>query len=256
MQVKKMYSLEGKVAVVTGASSGLGVVFSEALGEMGASIELAARRTDKLHEVESKLNETGVRARSIQCDVSKSEDVQALIDDTVKNFGRLDIIVNNAGVAAMSPTVDISVEEWKKVVDVNLTGVFLCARAAARQMMKQGGGKIINISSIYGAVGDVFPASPYYATKGAVINMTRDLAVEWAPYMIGVNAIAPGFFPSEMTQGIFEDPGYLEYIIKQTPLARTGRPDDLKGVVVFLASSASDYVTGQTIFVDGGWTAW
>ncbi len=160
------------------------------------------------------------------------------------------------GVAAMSPAVDISLEEWNKVVSVNLTGVFLCARTAARQMMKQGGGNIINISSIYGAVGDVFPASPYYATKGAVINMTRDLAVEWAPFKIRVNSIAPGFFPSEMTEAIFQDPGYMEYVIKQTPMGRPGNPDDLKGVVVFLASSASDYVTGQTIFVDGGWTAW
>ncbi len=256
MKTKDMYDLTGKVAVVTGASSGLGVVFSEALAEVGASVELAARRIVKLDEVADRLNAMGTRARAFQCDVSEPEDVQALVDDTVKNFGRLDIIVNNAGVAAMSPAVDISLEEWNKVVSVNLTGVFLCARTAARQMMKQGGGKVINISSIYGAVGDVFPASPYYATKGAVINMTRDLAVEWAPFKIRVNAIAPGFFPSEMTEAIFQDPGYLEYVIKQTPMGRPGNPDDLKGVVVFLASSASDYVTGQTIFVDGGWTAW
>ncbi len=148
------------------------------------------------------------------------------------------------------------VNNLSKVVSVNLTGVFLCARTAARQMIKQGGGKVVNIASIYGAVGDVFPASPYYATKGAVINMTRDLAVEWAPFKIRVNAIAPGFFPSEMTEAIFQDPGYLEYIRKQTPLGRPGNPDDLKGAVVYLASPASDYVTGQTIFVDGGWTAW
>ncbi len=251
-----MFSLKGKVAIVTGASSGLGVVFAEALAEMGANVELAARRIEKLNEVASKLKVLDVRVRPFQCDVSKQEDVQALVDDVVKNFGRLDIIVNNAGVAALSPATDISVEEWNKVVSVNLTGVFLCARTAARQMIKQGGGNVVNIASIYGAVGDVFPASPYYATKGAVINMTRDLAVEWAPFKIRVNAIAPGFFPSEMTEAIFQDPGYLEYIRKQTPLGRPGNPDDLKGAVVYLASPASDYVTGQTIFVDGGWTAW
>jgi NAD(P)-dependent dehydrogenase (short-subunit alcohol dehydrogenase family) len=251
-----MFSLKGKVAVVTGASSGLGVVFAEALAEMGANVELAARRIEKLTEVANTLRSLNIKSRPFQCDVSKQEDVQALVDDVVKNFGRLDIIVNNAGVAAMSPATDISVEEWNKVVSVNMTGVFLCARTAARQMIKQGGGKVINIASIYGAVGDVFPASPYYATKGAVVNMTRDLAVEWAPYKIRVNAIAPGFFPSEMTEAIFQDPGYLEYIRKQTPLGRPGNPDDLKGAVVYLASSASDYVTGQTIFVDGGWTAW
>jgi NAD(P)-dependent dehydrogenase (short-subunit alcohol dehydrogenase family) len=251
-----MFNLRGKVAVVTGASSGLGVVFAEALAEMGANVELAARRIEKLTEVANKLKSLNVKSRPFQCDISKQEQVQALVDDVVKNFGSLDIIVNNAGVAAMSPATDISVEEWNKVVSVNLTGVFLCARTAARQMIKQGGGKVVNIASIYGAVGDVFPASPYYATKGAVINMTRDLAVEWAPFKIRVNAIAPGFFASEMTEAIFQDPGYLEYIRKQTPLGRPGNPDDLKGAVVYLASPASDYVTGQTIFVDGGWTAW
>ena len=256
MKTGEMFTLKGKTAVVTGASSGLGVTFAKALAEMGANVELAARRVEKLNEVADDLRALGVKARAFGCDVSKQENVQGLVDDTVKNFGRLDVIVNNAGVAAMSPATEISVDEWNKVVSVNLTGVFLSARTAARQMMKQGGGSVINIASIYGAVGDVFPASPYYATKGAVINMTRDLAVEWAPFKIRVNAIAPGFFPSEMTEAIFQDPGYMEYITKQTPLGRTGNPDDLKGAVVFLASSASDYVTGQTIFVDGGWTAW
>lgn len=251
-----MFSLKGKVAVVTGASSGLGVTFAQALAEVGANIVLAARRVDKLNEVADTITKLGVKVRPIQCDVSQQSQVQSLMDETVKTFGRLDILVNNAGVAAMSPATDISVEDWNRVVSVNLTGTFLCARTAAKQMMKGTGGKIVNIASIYGAVGDVFPASPYYATKGAVINLTRDLAVEWAPFKINVNAIAPGFFPSEMTEGIFADPHYLEYINKQTPLGRTGNAEDLKGAVVFLASAASDYVTGQTIFVDGGWTAW
>ncbi len=256
MRVNEMFSLKGKVAVVTGASSGLGVTFASALAEAGAHVEVAARRIDKLEEVAQDLRRLGVKARPFQCDVTKPDEVNALVNDTVKTLGRLDIMVNNAGTAAMSPATEISVEDWNRVVSVNLTGVFLCARTAARQMIKQGGGKVVNISSIYGAVGDVFPASPYYATKGAVINLTRDLAVEWAPFKINVNAIAPGFFPSEMTEAIFKEPRYLEYINKQTPLGRTGNPDDLKGAVVYLASFASDYVTGQTIFVDGGWTAW
>jgi NAD(P)-dependent dehydrogenase (short-subunit alcohol dehydrogenase family) len=256
MKVLDMLSLKGKVAVVTGGSSGLGVTFAQALAEVGANIVLAARRIDKMNEVRDDLTRLGVKVRSVKCDVSDQEQVQSLVDETLKTFGRLDIIVNNAGVAAMSPATEIAIEEWNRVVSVNLTGTFLCARTAAKQMMKRGGGKIINIASIYGAVGDVFPASPYYATKGAVINLTRDLAVEWAPFKINVNAIAPGFFPSEMTEGIFQDPHYLEYINKQTPLGRTGNPDDLKGAIVFLASQASDYVTGQTLFVDGGWTSW
>ncbi len=227
MRVDELLSLKGKVAVVTGASSGLGITFASALAEAGANLELAARRMDRLEEVAREVRHLNVKARPFQCDVSKPDEVNGLVEDTVKNFGRLDILVNNAGVAAMSPATEISVEDWNRVVSVNLTGVFLCARTAARQMIKQGKGKVVNISSIYGAVGDVFPASPYYATKGAVINLTRDLAVEWAPYKINVNAIAPGFFPSEMTEAIFEEPRYLEYINRQTPLGRTGNPDDL-----------------------------
>ena len=167
--------------MITGASSGLGVTFAEALAEGGADLVLAARRIEKLNEVAVQMQKLGVRVLPFQCDVSKQEEVQALVDATVKNFGKLDIIVNNAGVAAMGPSTEMPVEEWNKVVAVNLTGVFLCARTAAKQMIKQVSGKIINIASIYGAVGDVFPAAPYYATKGAVINLTRDLAVEWAP---------------------------------------------------------------------------
>ncbi len=256
MRVVDMLNLKRQVAVVTGGSSGLGVTFAQALAESGANIELAARRIDKLNDVAEDLTHLGVKVKAFQCDVSNQEQVHSLISDTVHTFGRLDILVNNAGVAAMSPATEISLQDWNRVVSVNLTGSFLCARESAKQMMKQGQGKIVNIASIYGAVGDVFPASPYYATKGAIVNLTRDLAVEWAPYKINVNAIAPGFFPSEMTETIFQDPHYLEYINKQTPLGRPGNADDLKGAVVFLSSRASDYVTGQTIFVDGGWTAW
>ena len=256
MRIGELLSVKGKVAVITGASSGLGVTFAEALAEGGANLILAARRIEKLNEVALQMRKLGVKVKPFQCDVTKQEEVQALVNATIKNFGKLDIIVNNAGVAAMGPSTEMPVEEWNRVVSVNLTGVFLCARTTAKQMIKQGSGKIINIASIYGAVGDVFPAAPYYATKGAVINLTRELAVEWAPFKVNVNAIAPGFFPSEMTEGIFRESRYTEYIIKQTPLGRIGRPDDLKGAVLFLASPASDFVTGQTIFVDGGWTIW
>ena len=252
----ELFDLKGKTAIVTGASSGLGVTFAQALAEAGANLEITARRLDKLSQVAVDLRKLGVKARAFQCDVSNEDQVKALLSDTVGTFGRVDVIVNNAGVAAMSPATEISLEDWNRVVSINLTGTFLCAREAAKRMMRQREGKIINIASIYGAVGDVFPASPYYATKGAVVNLTRDLAVEWAPFNIHVNAIAPGFFPSEMTEGIFRDPHYLEYINKQTPLGRTGTSEDLKGAVVYLASPASNYVTGQTIFVDGGWTAW
>jgi len=178
-----------------------------------------------------------------------------MVKTAIEKFGSLDILVNNAGIASLSPSIDMSLEEWKKVIDVNLTGVFLCARTVAREMIKRKKGKIVNIASIYGAVGDIFHAAPYYASKGAVINLTRAFAIEWAPYKINVNAIAPGFFPSEMTAPIFQDEEASKHILSRTPLGRTGKPSDLKAALIYLASPASDYLTGQTIFVDGGWTA-
>jgi NAD(P)-dependent dehydrogenase (short-subunit alcohol dehydrogenase family) len=257
-KTSELFDVGGKVAIVTGASSGLGVTFAETLAEFGAKVVVSARRMEKLNDVVTRIEDAGGTASPFQCDVSKEDDMIALIQHCVKTYGGLDIMVNNAGVASMSPAVDMTLEEWNKVLSVNLTGVFLGARHAAKEMIKENRkwGKIINISSIYGVVGDVFPASPYYATKAAVINLTRDLAVEWAPHKINVNAIAPGFFPSEMTEGIFKDPTYFGYITNQTPLGRVGEPRDLKGVLLFLCSRSSDYITGQTIFVDGGWTIW
>jgi gluconate 5-dehydrogenase len=178
-----------------------------------------------------------------------------MVKTAVDRFGSLQIIVNNAGIGAVNPSADMRLEEWKKVIDVNLTGVFLCARTAAREMIKNKYGKIVNIASIYGTVGDIFPTAPYYASKGAVINLTRALAIEWAAYKINVNSIAPGFFPSEMTASVFQDEKAMQHILSRTPLGRTGEPLDLKAVLTYLSSPASNYVTGQTIFVDGGWTA-
>lgn len=250
------FNIKGQTAIVTGASSGLGVTFAETLAELGVNLIIAARRYEKLVEVADRISKKfNAEVLPIKTDVSREEEVINMVKAAVENFGSLEILVNNAGVASLSPSIDIAFEEWKKVLDINLTGVFLCARTAAREMMKRKYGKIINIASIYGAVGDVFPTAPYYASKGAVINLTRALAVEWAPYNINVNAIAPGFFPSEMTQLVFQDEKITNYILSRTPLRRIGDPLDLKAALVYLASPASNYVTGQTIFVDGGWTA-
>ena len=181
-----------------------------------------------------------------------------MIAQTVERFGTLDILVNNAGTAVVGPPETISLADWKRVVDVNLTGVFLCAREAAKAMIAAGrGGRIINIASILGAVAsEPVPAAAYDATKGAVVNLTRDLAVHWAPKGILVNAIGPAYFPSEMTEGFLALPEMRREIERRTPLGRIGRPEELKGAVVFFASDASSYVTGQTLYVDGGWTAW
>jgi len=250
------FEIERQTAVVTGASSGLGVTFAETLAECGINLVIAARRYEKLVKVAEDLSSRyGVKVVPVKTDVSKEDQVINMVKTAVERFGSLEILVNNAGIASLSPSVDMSLEEWKKVIDVNLTGVFLCARVAAREMIKKKYGKIVNISSIYGAVGDIYPTAPYYASKGAVINLTRALAVEWAPHKINVNAIAPGFFPSEMTESVFQDEQALKYILSRTPLGRTGEPLDLKAALIYLASPASNYVTGQTIFVDGGWTA-
>jgi len=250
------FVIRGQTAIVTGASSGLGVTFAETLAEHGVNLVIAARRYENLAKVAGDLSSKyGVKVIPVKTDVTQEDQVINMVRTATEKLGSLEILVNNAGVASLSPSVDMSLGEWKRVIDVNLTGVFLCARTAAREMIKKEYGKIVNIASIYGAVGDIFPAAPYYASKGAVINLTRALAVEWAPYKINVNAIAPGFFPSEMTAPIFQDEKALSHILSRTPLGRTGDPLDLKAALTYLVSPASNYVTGQTIFADGGWTA-
>jgi gluconate 5-dehydrogenase len=250
------FKIKGQTAIVTGASSGLGVCFAETLAERGVNLVIAARRYEKLAKVAEDLaDDFNVKVIPVQTDVSQEDQVINMVKTAVEKFGSVEILVNNAGIGALSPSVDMPLEEWKQVLDVNLTGVFLCARTAAREMIKKKYGKIVNIASIYGAVGDIFPTAPYYASKGAVINLTRALAIEWAPYKINVNSIAPGFFPSEMTASVFQDEKAMQHILSRTPLGRTGDPLDLKAALTYLSSPASDYVTGQTIFVDGGWTA-
>ena len=256
IRVKQLYDITGQTAIVTGASSGIGVVFAEALADCGANVVICARRKEKLEKVADNLREcTGAKVLALPCDVTNEKAVEDMVDKTVEEFGSVDILVNNAGTSAISPSTEMPLEDWKKVIDVNLTGVFICARVVARKMIEQDYGKIINIASIYGEVGDIFNAAPYYASKGGVVNLTRSMAVEWAKNNINVNAIAPGFFPSEMTGPIFQDKETYDYIKSRTPLGKVGNPSELKGALVFFASPASEYVTGQILEVDGGWTA-
>jgi NAD(P)-dependent dehydrogenase (short-subunit alcohol dehydrogenase family) len=256
--VAQLFDLSGRVAVVTGAGSGLGAVFAEALAEAGASVVCAGRRLSKVQETADRLTRTGCQGLAISADVTDEDAVASMIAQTIERFGKLDILVNNAGTAVVGPPETISLADWQRVVDVNLTGVFLCAREAAKVMISAGrGGRIINIASILGAVAsEPVPAAAYDATKGAVVNLTRDLAVHWAPKGILVNAIGPAYFPSEMTEGFLALPEMRREIERRTPLGRIGRPEELKGAVVFFSSDASSYVTGQTLYVDGGWTAW
>ena len=258
LTVPRLFDLSGRVALVTGAGSGLGAVFAEALAEAGAAVVCAGRRLARVQETANRLAQIGCQSLAVSADVTDEAAVAGMIAQAVARFGRFDILVNNAGTAVAGPPEAISLADWQRVVDVNLTGVFLCAREAAKVMIAAGrGGRIINIASILGAVAsEPVPAAAYDATKGAVVNLTRDLAVHWAPSGILVNAIGPAYFPSEMTEAFLALPEMRREIERRTPLGRIGRPEELKGAVVFFASEASSYVTGQTLYVDGGWTAW
>ena len=259
--LQDLFGLKGKTALVTGASSGLGVEFARALASAGADVAILARRSEKLEGVAREIETLGVRCLPVTADVTDPEALEKALEETVKSLGGLDILVNNAGIADFGKAEKLSREKWDEVLAVNLTAPFQLAQKAARIMIRQGrGGRIINISSVAGEVANpIFPTVAYSASKAALTNMTRQLAVEWAGHSITVNAIAPGWFPSEMTvdPSIGEiKPENRERIEAQTPLGRLGRPGELMGAVIYLASPAASYVTGAILPVDGGWLAW
>ena len=254
---RNLFDLSGKVAIVTGGGSGIGRQMSEGLAEMGADLVLCARKAERCEQAAEELRGLGVRAIGMGCDVRDPEQVQAVVDRARDELGPIDVLVNNAGSVWGGWPEDTPLEGWQKVLDVNLTGVFLCSQAAGRAMIEQGGGKIVNIASVAalgGAPPEIMNAIAYNATKGGVVSFTRDLATKWARHSINVNAIAPGWFPSDMSNFVLDHHG--EALYDHIPLRRFGGPDDLKGAIVFLASAASDYVTGQMLVVDGGQSAW
>ena len=255
-----LFDLRGKIAWVTGASlGGLGYHHALTLAEEGVHLAVSdlPSRAIELDETERKLKKKNVKVLNLHTDVSKEDDVRNAVIEIERGLGEIDILINNAGVSVDAPALEMRLEDWNHVLDVNLTGVWLCARAVCESMVRKGiKGKIINIASIYGLRADLEPSAPYYATKAAVINLTRALAVEWAPHGVNVNAIAPGYFPSRMTKVVEENPQIKRRFLSRIPLRRAGDPArDLAGALIFLASSSSDYITGQTVFVDGGWTA-
>ena len=253
-EVKELFDLSGRTAIVTGGSRGIGKEMAEGLAEAGANLVLCARRQEWLDQTVNEFGERGTEVRGIVADVSIADDVQRVVDETVSHFGRVDILINNAGISWGEMPEDMPLEKWQKVLDVNLTGCFLMAQAAGREMLKHGSGSIINIASISGITSSA--NGPFYAgyvaSKAGLIGLTRELAASWGRKGIRVNAIAPGFFHSRLADAVIDI--YETSIQENNPIPRIGREGELKGTVVFLASEASSYVTGQTIVVDGGMT--
>jgi NAD(P)-dependent dehydrogenase (short-subunit alcohol dehydrogenase family) len=253
MDPLEAFRLDGRVAVVTGASSGLGARFAEVLHAAGASVVLGARRLERLEARAERLGTD--RALSVRCDVTDETDVDALISGAIDRFGTVDVLVNNAGIVGAEEAEETPAS-FRHVVEVNLTGQYLCIRRTAPLMLDRGRGAIVNIASISGMVAmEGWDLPSYVASKAGVINLTRDLAVLWASRGVRVNAIAPGYFPSEMTAESLTSPDKLAHVRKGTPMGRPGRESELDGALLFLCSDASSYVTGHTLVVDGGWTA-
>jgi NAD(P)-dependent dehydrogenase (short-subunit alcohol dehydrogenase family) len=256
MRAGDLFSLAGCVALVTGGSRGLGLEIAEGLGEAGAAVAVTARREEWLREAERTLRDAGIECTAAVCDVGRPDAVRALVDSVAARFGRIDVLVNNAGTTWGAPVLEMPLDRWEHVLETNLTGTFLMTRAAGRLMIERRRGKIINVASIAGLTGhppEVLDTVGYSAAKGGVVAFTRDVAVKWAPFNVCVNAIAPGFFRTRMTEALLDR--NQARVETQIPMGRIGRPGELKGVAVFLASAASDYITGQVIAVDGGRTA-
>jgi len=255
MNVREMFDLSGKAAVVTGGSIGLGRQIARGLAEAGANLVLCARKKDRCDALAEEIRgEVGVEVHSFSCDVSREEDVERLARDAISAFGVIDILVNNAGISWGAKLEEMAAKDWQRVLDVNLNGTFFGCKHFGKAMIARRAGCIINLSSAMALKAERLVNAPSYsASKGAVISLTRDLAVQWAPYGIRVNAVAPGWFPSHMTEVVLKK--NEERMLGRNPMGRFGGEDDLKGVVVFLASSAAAYLTGQTIVVDGGETS-
>jgi NAD(P)-dependent dehydrogenase (short-subunit alcohol dehydrogenase family) len=255
MNIKKLLDLSGRVAIITGGSVGLGRQMAEGLAEMGANLVLCARKKERCEQAAEELKQLGVKTMALGCDVKNPEQVQAVVNAAVTQFGRIDILFNNAGTSWGAPVEEMKLEQWNKVIETNLTGTFLFSQAVGKIMVPQRRGKIINIASVAGLRGapPEFQAIGYHASKGGVIAFTKDLACKWGIHNIQVNAIAPGWFPTNMSQVVMER--NKDAFLGKIPLRRFGNKHDLKGAAVYLASDASDYVTGHVLVVDGGQTA-
>lgn len=256
MKTKELFDLTGRVAIVSGGATGLGRQMAEGLAEMGANIVLCARKKERCEQAAAQFQALGVKTLALGCDVRNADDIQKVVEATAAAFGKIDILINNAGASWGAPVEEMRLEHWNKVIETNLTGTFLFSQAVGKIMIPQRRGKIINIASIAGMRGapPEFQAIGYHASKGGVVTFTKDLACKWAAHNIHVNALAPGWFPTNMSGVVIER--NREALRQRIPLGRFGGEFDLKGAAVFLASAASDFVTGHILAVDGGQSAW
>jgi 2-deoxy-D-gluconate 3-dehydrogenase len=252
------FDLSGKTALVTGVSRGLGISFARGLAKANCNLVIAARDLDRLAVVASDLEQYGGRVVPMKADVAQIKDAEAMVQRAISEFGHLDILVNNAGISAVAEAEVMTSTQWQSVIDTNLSGLFYCAQSAARHMLCSGAGKIINIASMYGiSASSCISQASYVASKAAVLGLTRELAVEWAPRGLHVVALAPGFFRSDQTIWAFEQNIELgTKLLAKVPMARMGKPEELEATIVYMASAASDYMNGQALVLDGGFLSW
>jgi gluconate 5-dehydrogenase len=251
--MKDLFGLSGKVAIVTGTSRGLGQYFATALAKAGADLVITSRKLSALTEFKQQIESLGRKALPVQLDVLSQSDIENMVRVAVKEYGKIDILVNNAGMNIRKPTTEVTQQDWDAVLDTNLKGSFFCAQAVAKEMIKRKYGRIINIGSctcVFGMEG----IAAYSASRGAILSMTRTLAAEWGKYGVTVNVLAPGWFKTAQNAVLYENKDWVNYITSRIPLNRVGQPNDLDGAVVFLASDASEYITGQMLLIDGGFT--
>jgi NAD(P)-dependent dehydrogenase (short-subunit alcohol dehydrogenase family) len=255
MDAFKIFHLTGKTAIVTGASRGIGQAIAKGFAKAGADLILVSRNRSALEKVAKEIETLGRKAFPISADIGNPEEIQRTIDTTLKISPRIDILVNNAGISpVLKKAEEMDLKEWEEILRVNLTGTFLFCQAVGKKMIQQGGGKIINMVSVGAVVG--FPRQiAYCVTKGGVLQLTKVLSIEWAKHNIQVNAIGPAYIETELTKGMRESKIISEDLLRKTPMGRFGNPEEIVGAALYLASDASSYVTGQTLFVDGGWLA-
>ena len=256
MERLSVFDLTGKVAVVTGGCSGLGRGIAEGLAEAGCNIVICSRNYESCAKTGEEISRLGVRVLPVRCDVTRSGEIEHLVGETLREMGRIDILVNNAGVESKERSLlEISEEEWDSVINPNLKGAFLCSRAAAKEMMGKGGGKIINVASIAAFIGMPYVA-PYCASKGGLVQLTKVMALEFAEHNIQVNAICPGYFDTPMSRRLYDPETWTKIARRNVPMGRLGKPEELKGTAIYLASRASDFMTGSCIVIDGGQIIW